>query len=401
MNERVQAPPNPAEWCAIDRPDAIVAIPVCDERERIADCLRALAGQTGLRPHSLGVLLFLNNCRDGTADVVTAMLASLPWPVRIIEVIEAAATAGWARRKAMDSAAEWLERSGIPDGVLLTTDGDSRVGPDWVQRNLHHIAAGADAVAGRISLDPAEAALLPASLHARGRLEARYEALLTELGARLDPDPANPWPCHWTRSGATLAVRCSAYRLVGGMPALANGEDRAFIEALRAADFVVRHATDIEVVTSGRLEGRATGGAADTMRLRCEQPDSPCDDRLEGAGRALARVAWRRYLRHLRSKGRLARTWTWAPAVGIKPTMAAVLSALPSFDQAHAAIEAASPRLAYQPVRPSQLPLQIRLASVLVGVLRLCDRSAHATRPGGTPPFGCNVEAPQIQPTLP
>ena len=71
------------------------------------------------------------------------------------------------------------------------------------------------------------------------------------------------------------------------MPALINGEDRAFTSAVRQAGFIVRHAIDIEVVTSGRLEGRAAGGCADTMRLRCEIPDSPCDERLERFDRAL------------------------------------------------------------------------------------------------------------------
>ena len=87
---------------------------------------------------------------------------------------------------------------------------------------------------GGSSLEPAEAALLPPALHARGALESRYETLLVEIFARLDPEECNPYPNHWTASGATLAVRRRTYLAVGGMPPLSVGEDRAFIAAIRA-----------------------------------------------------------------------------------------------------------------------------------------------------------------------
>ena len=79
------------------------------------------------------------------------------------------------------------------------------------------------------------------------------------MSARIDPDPSNPWPCHWTRSGASLAVRKSVYEQVG-MPEIPLGEDQVFVELLKTADMRVRHAPDIEVITSGRLDGRAAGG---------------------------------------------------------------------------------------------------------------------------------------------
>src|SRR5207237_5992665 len=117
----------------------------------------------------------------------------------------------------MDAAVDWL---GGP-GTILSTDADSRVPPDWVAANLRALAAGADAVAGRVELIPEEAALLPPSLPARGRLEDAYSALLTEAEARIDPDPNDPWPCHRTTIGATLAVSRDAYLRVGGMPEIA------------------------------------------------------------------------------------------------------------------------------------------------------------------------------------
>ena len=67
------------------------------------------------------------------------------------------------------------------------------------------IAAGADLVAGFVRADRAEHAQLPIAVIQRGRLESRYEWLLAELLARLDPEAHDPWPRHRIASGASLA----------------------------------------------------------------------------------------------------------------------------------------------------------------------------------------------------
>ncbi|MCJ2063734.1 glycosyltransferase [Methylobacterium sp. J-088] len=361
---------------------AVVAVPVFNEAERIEHCLRALDRQEDLGGSGLGVLLFLNNCTDGTAHVVAALRTSLRRSVRVIERAYAEANAGWARREAMEAAAAWLEESDTSDGVILTTDADSRVPNDWVARNLAAITEGVDAVAGRIALDEADAARLPASLHARGALEGAYEALLTELEARINPVAHDPWPRHWTTSGATLAVRLATYRQVGGMPPLAVGEDKAFVSSLLSSDARVRHDPDILVVTSGRLDGRAPGGAADTMKLRCQVPESPCDPRLEPVPRALFRFALRRRMKELQSSGRLGRKAPWAPLLGIGTEAARRIANLPTFGAMLAATEAASPMLRYRPLRPAELPRQILHARAALSLLRLTSRvRGRSSRP--------------------
>ncbi len=360
-------------------PLCVVAVPVRNEVDRIGACLDALAAQEGIGPDALGIVLFLNNCTDGTAEAVAAILAGLPVRVRVITRDFAGAQAGWARREAMEAAAAWLQEAApgaawlqeaAPDGVILTTDADSRVPPDWVARNLAALAEGADAVAGRIALDEAEAARLPDALHARGRLEGAYEALLVALESLIDPVAHDPWPRHATRSGASLAVRLSAYRAAGGMPALPLGEDRAFVASLLRADARVRHDPDIVVVTSGRLDGRAPGGAADTMRERCAVPEAPCDPRLEPLRAALFRFAWGRRLRRLHATGRLARTGLWAPWLRVPPLEAHRIAGLPTLGAVLVAIEAASPLLAARPLRPRALPRQIRAARLVLAGLR-------------------------------
>ncbi|MCG3102489.1 glycosyltransferase family 2 protein, partial [Enterobacter sp. DRP3] len=85
-------------------PSAIVAIPVRNEVERIEACLRAIAAQVGLTPGSLGLVLFLNNCTDGTDALVARLVPTLSIPVRIASEDFSGAHAGWARRRAMDAA---------------------------------------------------------------------------------------------------------------------------------------------------------------------------------------------------------------------------------------------------------------------------------------------------------
>jgi GT2 family glycosyltransferase len=145
-----------------------------------------------------------------------------------------------------------LEKAGKVDGYLLTTDADSRVAPDWIVRQHVAFARGADAVAGIVYDDPAKFRRLPARLRRRGRLEARYSWLLTEIEARLNPDPDDPRPRHTMAAGASLGVRLPWYRRVGGIPMLACGEDRELVSRLAAAGARVRtHCAAHELRSSG------------------------------------------------------------------------------------------------------------------------------------------------------
>ncbi len=230
------------------------------------------------------VLLFVNNSDDGTAEIAASLAEALRFRLTIVTATlpPQDASAGGARRHAMEAAARCLEEQGGP-GLLLTTDADSRVPPDWVANTIAAIDAGADAVAGTLALDPDDEAALPASLKARGALEGRYEALVCELETWLDPQPHDPWPRHPTESGASFALTLASFRAVGGVPNKALGEDRALARALRSGGFRIRHAPEVKVITSGRLIGRAEGGCADTMRLRIEEPRARCDTYLRPA----------------------------------------------------------------------------------------------------------------------
>jgi hypothetical protein len=175
------------------RPGFIVAIPVKDEEERLPACLCALAHQIDrsgrpIPPALVRVALFANNCTDGSAGLARELGTSWRLDIRVVEASlpPGAAHAGNTRRAAMDIAEAWLMEGGENDGVILTTDADSQVAPNWIAQNLAAFGAGAEAVLGRIDLD-SEGKFLPDALHRRGQLEDTYEGLLTELSWLLDP----------------------------------------------------------------------------------------------------------------------------------------------------------------------------------------------------------------------
>lgn len=354
----------------------VVAIPVKNEAERLPACLRAFAEQKDahgrpLAPSSFGVLIFANNCHDESAELARALTAGAPFAVRIVEqrLPAASAHAGGARRAAMDLAGAWLEERMEIGGVILTTDADSRVPPNWIAANLAAFDDGADAVLGRIALDE-EGDLLPAALHRRGGLESAYEESLTELSALLDPLPHNPWPYHATISGASLGVTLEAYRRVGGLPGVPLGEDKALVANLLKHDALLRFASDITVVTSGRLSGRAPGGVADTLRLRADDPSASCDEALEPFRTAIRRAGWRGRLRRLHALGRLAQSGDWPRALGLSPQFARRFVRAPTFGRVWSAIEEASPLLERRRLVPDQLPAQIAGAQRALARLR-------------------------------
>lgn len=278
---------------AAGAPTTVVAIPVHNEAERLAACLDALDDQVGAQVDH--VVLLLNNCTDGS--VAVARQATLR-PGTRLHCVERTLTpqnanAGHARRLAMQAAAMLAG----PAGILLTTDADAWVDPDWLASNLAAIAAGADVVAGWVDLDPIEWGQIPSQLHEDDARECAYDRLCDEIDAALDPDPADPLPRHTQHSGASIAVTVRAYDQVDGIPDMQTGEDRAFFAALRRAGARIRHAPEVHVVVSGRIEGRSAGGMADTIRRRIQRPDEYIDDRLEPARDCARRAFYRGWLR--------------------------------------------------------------------------------------------------------
>lgn len=361
-------------------PRFVVAIPVKDEAERIALCLEALSLQTDTPFDELAVVLLLNNCTDGTADVVRQIAPLLPYRLELhqVDLPPSHANAGWARKLAMDAA----ERLVASEGLILTTDADTLADEDWVAANRREIEAGHDAVAGYVMADPMELMQLPAAILERGSLEWEYQQLAAELDARVDPEPHDPWPRHNQNCGASAAVTAAAYRAIGGLPPRPVGEDRALFEMLRRMDGRIRHSLEVQVVTSARTDGRASGGLADEIRLRTD-PNHPCDDALEVAISTFRRALWRAQLRTLWRAGQVdshAEVWAARMRIPVDHVRAA-LGRHPYFGAFWAELESQSPRLAWRLVTMAGLKRELRRIRRLVDGLRTRDKAAAAAAP--------------------
>lgn len=288
-------------------------VPARNEAQGLAQTLRSLAQQRQLSgapldPRDFEVLLLVNNSDDNSADLARAFAAAHPTLVLHTAEVQLPAPdahIGHVRRLLMDAACQRLGAAGSAGGTLgsggfvASTDGDTVVDRHWLAHTEAEFAAGADAVGGRIDLDPLVA--LPAPTLRRHRYDLAYRLALARLEHLLDPDPADPWPRHHQHFCASLAVKCQAYRQVGGMPAVRYLEDEALVAALRAADLRIRHSPRVRVRTSPRCEGRVEVGLSWQLRQWGSESgtaaamlvDAPADLAPRIRARQQLRAAWR------------------------------------------------------------------------------------------------------------
>ncbi len=251
-----------------------VAIPVKNEDGYLPSCLEALDRAAGRYGGPVTIVAMANDCTDRTVEILETWQprhAMLAWSA--ISLLPGARHAGWARRLALDSASVLLGRD---TDLLLSTDADTDVSPDWIVRIAAHIDAGCDAVAGRALTLRSDRAVLGTT--ARRRLDqlGRYYTALDYLRAVTEPDGADPWPRHFYEGGASIALTCAVYRRIGGAPTPPVAEDRALFDLIRKHGGRVRHPLDVRVFTSCRIAGRAPGGMADAVARWIDQPvDAP------------------------------------------------------------------------------------------------------------------------------
>jgi hypothetical protein len=261
---------------------ACVILPARNEEDilpRALDALRIQCGLTGqpLSPDRYEVILLLNNCTDASKSVAehyqqTHPTFKLHIATRTLAPEEA--HVGTARRLLMDTAWHRLQNVKASKPVIISTDADTVVAPDWIVRNLAAIEAGADVVGGMINLFPEDRLALEREEEGT-YLAYERDRLLQELVARLesilDPDPADPWPRHLAHFGASLACTASIYALAGGLPPVNPLEDVAFVDALRKIGARIRHCPQTHIYTSARLDGRAQVGLSGQLKLWKQQ----------------------------------------------------------------------------------------------------------------------------------
>jgi hypothetical protein len=251
-----------------------IAIPVKNEAGHLRACLDAIDVAAGRFGGRVTIVAMANDCDDGSLSILRAWRprhATLDW--RAVCLLPGARHAGWARRLALDAAGDALCS---PRDLLLSTDADTYVAPDWITRIVAHVDLGNDAVAGRaFTLRDERAALGPVGRHRLNQL-GRYYTALDYVAATMKATAHDPWPRHFYEGGASIALTLGLYRRIGGAPTPPVAEDRALFDRIRSVGGRIRHPLDVRVFTSCRIEGRAPGGMADAVARWILQPaDTP------------------------------------------------------------------------------------------------------------------------------
>ncbi len=214
----VQTPPlSECEVCVI--------VPVRNEAETLTATLTALSKQIDLTGKPFAskryeVILLANNCSDDSAAIAHHFARQHDLVLHVVEKTLSSSEAyiGRVRKILMDEAYRRLESLGRKQGIIASTDGDSEVAPTWIAANLHAIAAGADAVGGRIMTNRSDRACLDPYARACYLREVGYRYLIAELESYLDPNSNDPFPRHYQHYGASLAVTAQMYKQAGGLP---------------------------------------------------------------------------------------------------------------------------------------------------------------------------------------
>lgn len=222
-----------------------VVIPAQNEEMTIESCVRSVSKSLAKAGVDHWIVVVADLCIDFTAERARRALGSAG------EVIEITVRCAGAARGA--GVARVLEHWGGRDPTniwLANTDADTHVSDDWIAVQLRLADEGVTAVAGIVHLDP-------------GGCTAAHEIYRDTYLTRADGTHAHV-------HGANLSVRADAYEDVGGWSSLALAEDHCLWARLRGKGWRVSSPISSVVTTSARLEGRAKGGFADTLRSLVE-----------------------------------------------------------------------------------------------------------------------------------
>lgn len=214
-----------------------VVVPAKDERQTLAACLLSLVDAARQVDVPVCVMVVLDDCSDGSADVVRDVAAAAK-DVRIDHLEVTANSVGHARRAGM---ASLIARLGASGTWLATTDADSVVPPHWLSAQLHHAVRGAEVVAGTVTVDD---------------WQDRPSGLRERAVRRYAHDPLHHGHVH----GANLSFWAAAYLVAGGFPDQRHSEDVALVRSFRRNAQRIAWAIDLPVTTSARRNARAPEG---------------------------------------------------------------------------------------------------------------------------------------------
>lgn len=229
-----------------------ILIPARNEEVLLTRCLRSIERARATLPArvSSDIVLVADRCTDNTLSVARRLL-----PSRGVAVASSDGIVGRARALAADIA---LSRyiGPLSRCWLANTDADCELPFRWLADQIELAEQGVEAVAGTVSVDSFEEH--PAHVAARFR-----ETYL------IHPDGTHPHV-----HGANFGVRADAYRMAGGWCGLSTAEDHDLWRRLKSQGSNCRSESALEIVTSGRIVGRAPCGFAGALAAHDIVPSS-------------------------------------------------------------------------------------------------------------------------------
>jgi glycosyltransferase involved in cell wall biosynthesis len=228
-----------ADIQAADIQAAGIVVPAHNEETLLRACLKALQRSVDAASIPVYLLVVADTCTDQTVAVARAC--------GVRAIIIRARNVGAARSAGMRELLR-LTAGQDPSSVwLATTDADTVVPRDWLQRQLKYASQGWDVVLGTVAV--ADWDEYPP--HVPAAFNAQYD-----FG-----DGPHPHV-----HGANLGIRASAYLAAGGFRPLRTAEDHALLAAATEAGCSVLQASDITVETSARRRARAPLGFSHLLR---------------------------------------------------------------------------------------------------------------------------------------
>jgi glycosyltransferase involved in cell wall biosynthesis len=217
--------------------DAVgVIVPAHNEEQLLPHCVDSVLSACDRVGVRAAVAVVLDRCSDETARVIETPIAQGKSIVGLSTRLPGVGAARAAGAQAL------LGMFGAEGLWLATTDADSVVPSDWIDRQLSHARRGAQAVIGTVRV--ADWSAHPASTADRYALRYLHE------------------PGHRHMHGANLSFAASAYLAAGGFGNELQDEDVSLIGRLERSGCSLVWAADLPVTTSARPVGRAPGGFA-------------------------------------------------------------------------------------------------------------------------------------------
>lgn len=278
-----------------------VIVPVKDEAETILKTLDSLRIQkhrngTFVSFQNYEVLILANNCQDQTYAIIKEYQSHYPkFPLQVEEILfsEQRAHIGTARRFLMDMAYNRFDFLDKPNGIIASTDGDTRVDTYWISEIIREMEKGCDVVGGEIITD------IEIGFSDYHLQDIYYRNLIARLEFIIDPQIHNPWPSHFQCFGASFAINCQMYKKAGRLPPIPYLEDVAFNKALELKDAKIRKSPTVKVYTSSRTSGRVEKGLSQQLAWFESLKNANMELKVESAESIISKLKFRRLFRDL------------------------------------------------------------------------------------------------------